>query len=340
MSLTPEERKKIYEEEKARIETEERAKPHEADSKANTLEGLSPNLAGLLCYLGGWITGIIFLALEQKNNFIRFHAAQSIVVFGTLNLISMVLGWIPNVGGIFAGLATAFGIALWIVLMVKAYQGELYKLPIAGDIAELLLNKTKQTGGEANSTALGAPPSAASVKATGKSSSSLDHFQGTKAGRITASAFAIAWSIVLLVLFNFYHQYIAYYNGSTAHGVTVWTRYPLFTEDINQWLPFLTLTLSLVIIVNIILIIFDRPVLRELAGMALDVLGLATVLKLLSIFPFDFSVIPDSTAADMTGLAVTIVLIIIAIGIVVGLIVRLIKFIVALATGKAGTATP
>jgi uncharacterized membrane protein len=336
MSLTPEERRKIYEEEKARIEAEQQAKLHKPEVKANPLEGLSQNVAGLLCYIGGWISGIVFLVLEQKNDFVRFHAAQSIVVFGTLNLASMVLGWIPGVGGIFTGLAAAFSIVFWIVLMIKAYQGELYKLPIAGEIAELLASKTKQSGSESSSTVMQAAPSTASDKATGKISSRLDQFQNTRVARITASAFAIAWSIVLLVLFNSFNQYIAYYNGETVNGVTVWARYPLFTQDINRWLPILTLTLALSIIVHIFLIIFDKPVLRELAGMALDVFGLATVLNLLSIFPFDFSVIPDSTAADMTGMAVTIVLISIAVGIGVSLLVRLIKFIIALAAGKTG----
>jgi uncharacterized membrane protein len=336
MSLTPEERRKIYEEEKARIEAEQQAKLHKPEVKASTVEGLSPNLAGLLCYVGGWISGLVFLVLEHKNNSVRFHASQSIVVFGTLNLISISFGWIPGVGGVFTGLATAFSIVFWIVLMVKAYQGELYKLPIAGELAELLASKTRQSDEESGSTVIQTKPSTASAKDTGKVISRLDHFQNTRVARLTTSAFAIAWSIVLLVFFNFYNQYIAYYNGETINGVTVWARYPLFTQDINRWLPILTLTLVLSIVVHIILIIFDKPVLRELAGMALDVFGLATILNLLSIFPFDFSVIPDPTAADMTGLAVSIVLISIAVGIGVSLLVRLIKFIIALATGKAG----
>jgi hypothetical protein len=69
--------------------------------------------------------------------------------------------------------------------------------------------------------------------------------------------------------------------------------------------------------------------------MVLDIFGLATVLTLLSIFPFDFSVIPDNTAADMTGIAITIVLILIAVGISVGILVKLIKLIVRLVSGNA-----
>ena len=101
-----------------------------------TNSGLQQNFAGLLCYVLGWITGIIFLIIEKENKFVRFHAVQSIVVFGAYTIISIVLGWIPFIGWI---IDTILGIAafiLWIVLMIKAYQGQMYKLPVAGDIAE------------------------------------------------------------------------------------------------------------------------------------------------------------------------------------------------------------
>ncbi len=80
MQLSPEERHKIYEEEKARIESEQKQRV----TKGGSTTGLEPNVAGLLCYLGAWITGIIFLVIEQKSKFVRFHALQSIVTFGAL----------------------------------------------------------------------------------------------------------------------------------------------------------------------------------------------------------------------------------------------------------------
>jgi len=101
-----------------------------------TSTGLDENIAGLLCYVLGWISGIIFLMVEQENKFVRFHAFQSILVFGILTLAGIVLGWIPGIGLIlnwFIGI-TAF--VSWVVLMVKAYQGTRYKLPWVGDQAE------------------------------------------------------------------------------------------------------------------------------------------------------------------------------------------------------------
>ena len=97
-----------------------------------TSMGLDQNLAGLLCYLAWWITGLIFLLTEKENQFVRFHALQSIITFGALFVINIVLGFIPFIGW----LLWLLSVVLWVVLMVKAYQGQMFKLPVIGDIAE------------------------------------------------------------------------------------------------------------------------------------------------------------------------------------------------------------
>jgi len=107
-----------------------------------TSTGLTENIAGLLCYVLGWITGIVFLLIEQENKFVRFHAVQSIVTFGSITIISIalsILGLIPFLGVVFDIANAIIGVlafVLWIVLMVKAAQGTKYKLPWAGDFAE------------------------------------------------------------------------------------------------------------------------------------------------------------------------------------------------------------
>jgi len=103
---------------------------------AKTSTGLEENVAGLLCYVLGWVTGIIFLLIEQENKSIRFHATQSIIVFGVLNVAGIVLRWVPWAGGALSGIVGAIAFILWVVLMYKAYQGEKYKLPWAGDQAD------------------------------------------------------------------------------------------------------------------------------------------------------------------------------------------------------------
>ncbi len=101
-----------------------------------TSTGLQENVAGMLSYVGWWITGIIFLLLEPDNKFVRFHAVQSILVLGFINLVGWVLRFVPVVGGWLGNAVWLVGIALWVVLMVKAYQGVKYKILIAGDLAE------------------------------------------------------------------------------------------------------------------------------------------------------------------------------------------------------------
>ncbi len=107
-----------------------------------TSTGLTENVAGLLCYVLGWVSGLVFLLIEQENKFVRFHAVQSIVTFGSITVVSIalsIIGLIPYLGVVFDIANWILGVlafVLWIVLMVKAVQGTKYKLPWAGDIAE------------------------------------------------------------------------------------------------------------------------------------------------------------------------------------------------------------
>ncbi|HIP16814.1 MAG TPA: DUF4870 domain-containing protein [Methanothermococcus okinawensis] len=108
---------------------------------SKTSLGLEENIEGLLCYLLGVITGIIFLVLEKESDFVKFHAMQSIVTFLSLFILSMVVAVIPFVGVLISLLVNLISLAFWILGMYKAYQGEKYKFPIFGDISEDLLKK-------------------------------------------------------------------------------------------------------------------------------------------------------------------------------------------------------
>jgi len=123
-----------------------------SSSPAGT-SGISENTAGLLCYLLGWVTGLIFYLID-KRPYVRFHAAQSIVVFGGLNILSYVLGlffglgimahgWTGFSGGLMLiHLLHLVTLILWILLMVKAYQGEKFRVPVAADIADQIFGKS------------------------------------------------------------------------------------------------------------------------------------------------------------------------------------------------------
>jgi len=100
--------------------------------------GMDENVEGLLAYLLGALTGVIFLVLEKESNFVRFHAMQSTILFIGLWILQVILG------AIFWPLGTLvvfIEFAVWAFGMVKAYQGERYKFPYIGDLAEGWMDK-------------------------------------------------------------------------------------------------------------------------------------------------------------------------------------------------------
>lgn len=101
-----------------------------------TSTGINANVAGLLCYLLGFVSGIIFLIIEQENRFVRFHALQSVLAFGFLFVFKIIASFIPFLGWLLIPLIGIVAFILWIVLMVKAYKGEYFKVPIVGNMAE------------------------------------------------------------------------------------------------------------------------------------------------------------------------------------------------------------
>src|SRR5919107_2320121 len=107
-----------------------------------TSTGLAANVAGALCYVLGFITGIIFLVLEKENRFVRFHAAQSITVsvlliliYIGLTILSTILAVVPIIGwliGLVLTLIVGLGsFVLWLLLMFRAYQGREWRVPVA-----------------------------------------------------------------------------------------------------------------------------------------------------------------------------------------------------------------
>jgi uncharacterized membrane protein len=115
--------------------------------------GLAANVAGALAYAVGPVTGIAFFFIEKENQFVRFHAAQSITVSAILiaasiavSVVSAVLAIVPILGWLIAlALTAGLGLAsfaLWLVLMYKAYSGEEWEVPVAGPLARKLLTSS------------------------------------------------------------------------------------------------------------------------------------------------------------------------------------------------------
>ena len=99
--------------------------------------GMDANLAAMLSYVFGWLSGLIIFAAERDNKFVKFHAMQSLIFFGGLTAVSILLAVtviVPLMLGI-------LGLVVWVICILKAYSGEMFKLPAIGDWAEKIINK-------------------------------------------------------------------------------------------------------------------------------------------------------------------------------------------------------
>ncbi len=104
-------------------------------SETKTSTGLDQNIAGLLCYVLWFITGLIFILIEKENKFVRFHAFQSFFFSLGIWVLCIVLAFIPILGWILLMLLQLVLLVVWILMMVKAFQGQTTKLPIVGELA-------------------------------------------------------------------------------------------------------------------------------------------------------------------------------------------------------------
>lgn len=104
----------------------------EGKDLGKTSIGMDANLAAAISYVFGWLSGLIFFIVEKENVFVRFHAMQSIL-FSVAWTILMILLAITVVG---PALVSLILFVFWIILIIKAFQGEEFKLPVIGDMAE------------------------------------------------------------------------------------------------------------------------------------------------------------------------------------------------------------
>ena len=113
---------------------------------SSTSRGLDARLEAVLCYLGWWVTGLVFLFIEPRDRTIRFHAAQSLIVFGTISGVfflwgaasAMMLLWAAPAFQMFQAIGNLLWLAtviLWLFLLLKAWRGETWRVPVAGDLA-------------------------------------------------------------------------------------------------------------------------------------------------------------------------------------------------------------
>lgn len=122
-------------------------------SAGTTSTGLQPNIAALISYILAPITSIIFYIIEKENRFVRFHAMQGILLGAVAFVFSIalsILGTILAVAHLgilnllLVPVQLIFSLAvfvLWILCLVKSFQGQMFKIPVLGDQAEHIISK-------------------------------------------------------------------------------------------------------------------------------------------------------------------------------------------------------
>ncbi len=113
--------------------------PYGMGNSSDTSMGMRQNVAVALSYAFGWLSGLIIFFVEKKNQLVRFHAMQSILLFGGAHVVVLILAQIPFVGVLAYLLDLAVFIG-WLILLINAFQGRYFKLPVIGDYAEKFTN--------------------------------------------------------------------------------------------------------------------------------------------------------------------------------------------------------
>ena len=117
-----------------------------------TSTGVDPRLSALLCYAAWWVSGLIFLIIERQHREVRFHAAQSLVLFGGLSVLIALLsffsvGMLMVSGGAFqAARLLVYGVwigavVVWLLLMYRTFYVETWRVPLVGGLAERMAGR-------------------------------------------------------------------------------------------------------------------------------------------------------------------------------------------------------
>jgi uncharacterized membrane protein len=122
--------------------------------RPSSTTGLDARLASVLCYSVWWVTGGLFLLLERQHRVIRFHAAQSLVLFGAASVVLLALGALSAMAALVfssqtyqlirlgADLVWAGAAVLWLVLVLRAWRGEVWRVPLVATLADRIVERT------------------------------------------------------------------------------------------------------------------------------------------------------------------------------------------------------
>ncbi len=118
-----------------------------------TTTGVEARLSALLCYIAWWLSALVFLVIEQEHRGVRFHAAQSLVLFGGLSVVIGLLSAMSvamlvvsagafQVARLLVYLVWIGAVGIWLVLMLRTFKGETWRVPLVADLADRIVAAT------------------------------------------------------------------------------------------------------------------------------------------------------------------------------------------------------
>ena len=138
----------------------------------------------------------------------------------------------------------------------------------------------------------------------------MESSPGSRCGEIASHISIIFVTVAQLIFFTSFHKYIAWYTTEPDGSVT---RLSMLTDGYFTWLPIPIIASILAITAHIIFIVYDNHRFRMTVEIILYISGIAVTVSLVSIFPFDFSVIPNATAVDVVPIVVTVFFVLLAV---------------------------
>ena len=164
-----------------------------------------------------------------------------------------------------------------------------------------------------------------------KADSDDEIYEGKRGRRAFAYVWNILWSLVLIIFFNFYSSYIAYFQYEQANGTLVWHKFTILTEDFQKIIPLITAGLIIIAAGSIILLILDKYILARLVELISSIFAIAVLGNILIMFPFDFNIIPYEKVAQLLPLILKIVLGMIILILIIQIIANFVKIVVKIA---------
>ena len=115
-----------------------------ASPSRNKRAGLTESLVSIICYLGAFIAGTLVLKLSKQNAYIRFNAAQSTIFTTAVIVLALGLNVFPVIGSLLSLIVAIGGVGLWVIMIIKAYKHEDFRIPVISYWADKLVEKLDQ----------------------------------------------------------------------------------------------------------------------------------------------------------------------------------------------------